>query len=215
MTLARTGIVQAEGKHLGQGAAPTRSLQLLLGHIAAGKVDVVVVYKIGRLTRSLSDFSRIVEIFEKASTSFVSVTQAFNTTTSMGRLMLNVLLWFAQCERELTGERIRSKLRTTSSGKTSGGTAFSRGALFHLLRNRIYLGQIVHRAVAHNGEHEGIVDTDLFARVQQMLDGNARRHRRAADHRIVKAPLTGKLFDATGEPMSPTFSRGKSGRAYC
>ncbi|NTZ42356.1 recombinase family protein [Altererythrobacter sp. SALINAS58] len=245
------------------------------------QVDVVVVYKIDRLTRSLADFSRIIEIFEKAGTSFVSVTQSFNTTNSMGRLMLNVLLSFAQFEREVTGERIRdkiaaskvkgmwmggnlplgydlpeagtrklrvneaeaatvrrifarylelgsvhalqreleeqgtrSKLRITATGKTSGGGAFSRGALFHLLRNRIYLGRIVHREQSFEGEHDAIVDEELFDQVQRQLDGNARRHHAAADHRIIKAPLTGKLFDASGEPMSPTFSRGKSGRAY-
>ncbi|MBU1606618.1 MAG: recombinase family protein [Alphaproteobacteria bacterium] len=263
------------------GTMERPGLKLLLADIEAGLLDVVVVYKIDRLTRSLSDFSRIVEIFENADTSFVSVTQSFNTTNSMGRLMLNVLLSFAQFEREVTGERIRdkiaaskakgmwmggnlplgydlpeagtrklrvneeeaatvrkifarylelgsvhalqreleeqdirSKLRVTGTGKTTGGGSFSRGALFHLLRNRIYLGQIVHREQSFEGEHDAVVDADLFERVQRMLDANARRHRAAADHRIVKAPLTGKLFDASGEPMSPTFSRGKSGRAY-
>jgi DNA invertase Pin-like site-specific DNA recombinase len=73
-------------------------------------VDVIVVYKIDRLTRSLADFSRIVDVLDEADASFVSVTQAFNTTTSMGRLTLNVLLSFAQFEREVTGERIRDKI---------------------------------------------------------------------------------------------------------
>ena len=95
-----------------------------------------------------------------------------------------------------------------------GGQPFSRGALFHLLRNRLYLGQIVHRGVVHDGEHDAIVSEDMFARVQSRLDANARRHRATAHHRVVKAPLTGKLFDAAGDPMSPTFSRGKSGRSY-
>ena len=253
----------------------------LLADIEAGQIDVVVVYKIDRLTRSLTDFSRIIEIFDAAGTSFVSVTQSFNTTDSMGRLMLNVLLSFAQFEREVTGERIRdkiaaskakgmwmggnvplgydlpasgtrkllinedeaatvrsifsryfelgsvhalqreladqgilSKLRTYSTGHTSGGTPFSRGALFHLLRNRIYLGQIVHKDQVFEGEHDGIVDQDLFDQVQHKLNGNARRHNAAAEHRVTKAPLTGKLFDANGEPMSPTFSRGRSGQVY-
>jgi DNA invertase Pin-like site-specific DNA recombinase len=263
------------------GTMERPGLQRLLADIEAGLVDVVVVYKIDRLTRSLSDFSRIVEVFEKAGASFVSVTQSFNTTNSMGRLMLNVLLSFAQFEREVTGERIRDKIaaskakgmwmggtlalgydlpatgtrtlqvneseaatvrqifvryldlgsvhalqreladegirpkqRVTANSRSLGGEAFSRGALFHLLRNRIYLGQIVHRDAVHQGEHKAIVDDELFDRVQQMLDGNARRHHVAADHRIAKAPLTGKLFDVAGEPMSPTFSRGKSGRSY-
>jgi DNA invertase Pin-like site-specific DNA recombinase len=263
------------------GTLERPGLQRLLADIEAGLIDVVVVYKIDRLTRSLADFARIVEVFEKAGASFVSVTQSFNTTNSMGRLMLNVLLSFAQFEREVTGERIRDKIaaskakglwmggnpplgydlpdtgtrilkvneaeapivrsiftrylelgsvhalerelieynifskqRTTRHGKVIGGGPFSRGALFHLLRNRIYLGQIVHRDEVHAGEHEAIVDDALFARVQDLLDRNARRHRSASTHRITKAPLTGKLFDATGEVMSPTFSRGKQGRSY-
>ena len=92
------------------GTMERPALRRLLDDIAAGTVDVVVVYKIDRLTRSLGDFARIVEIFDKAGASFVSVTQAFNTTTSMGRLTLNVLLSFAQFEREVTGERIRDKI---------------------------------------------------------------------------------------------------------
>ncbi|RVQ64892.1 recombinase family protein [Croceicoccus ponticola] len=263
------------------GTMERPGLRQLLADIEVGLIDIVVVYKIDRLTRSLTDFSRIVEIFEKANCSFVSVTQSFNTTNSMGRLMLNVLLSFAQFEREVTGERIRDKIaaskakgmwmgglvplgydlpaagtrkllvndaeaaavrhiftrylalgsvhalqreladagivskqRVTAKGQTLGGTVFSRGALFHLLRNRLYLGQIVHKQQIHDGEHDAIVDPGLFERVQAMLDANARRHHAAADHRIVRAPLVGKLFDAAGEAMSPTFSRGKSGKAY-
>ncbi len=90
--------------------------------IAAGKIDAVVVYKIDRLTRSLLDFAKIVEIFEKRNVSFVSVTQQFNTTTSMGRLTLNVLLSFAQFEREVTGERIRDKIAASKrKGMWMGG----------------------------------------------------------------------------------------------
>jgi len=263
------------------GTMERPALRQLLLDIEAGLVDVVVVYKIDRLTRSLADFSRIVEIFEKQGTSFVSVTQSFNTTNSMGRLMLNVLLSFAQFEREVTGERIRDKIaaskakgmwmgglaplgydlpatgsrklqvnegeaetvrhafarylelgsvhalqrelaeqnicskrRESAAGKVTGGQPFSRGALFHLLRNRIYLGLTVHRDQVYEGEHEAIVDSMLFDEVQRMLDGNARRHRTTAYHRMAKAPLTGKLFDTSGAPMSPTFSRGQSGRAY-
>jgi DNA invertase Pin-like site-specific DNA recombinase len=86
------------------------ALQRLLADITAGRVDIVVVYKIDRLTRSLADFAKIVEIFDARGASFVSVTQQFNTTTSMGRLTLNVLLSFAQFEREVIGERIRDKI---------------------------------------------------------------------------------------------------------
>jgi site-specific DNA recombinase len=200
-----------DGGHSG-GTMERPGLQRLLADVEHGRIDVVVVYKIDRLTRSLADFARIVERFDAQSVSFVSVTQAFNTTSSMGRLTLNVLLSFAQFEREVTGERIRDKIaaskakgmwmggnlplgydlpapgtrtlqvneaeavtvrqifarylelgsvhrlqrdlaeqavcskqRVTGTGKTIGGKPMNRGALFHLLRNRIYLGQIVHK----------------------------------------------------------------------
>jgi len=98
------------------------ALKRLMADIEAGKIDVVVVYKIDRLTRSLTDFSKLIEVFEKHNVSFVSVTQQFNTTTSMGRLVLNVLLSFAQFEREVTGERIRDKLAASKrKGMWMGG----------------------------------------------------------------------------------------------
>ena len=104
------------------GSMDRPALQRLLADIAAGKVDIVVVYKIDRLTRSLMDFARIVELFDRHRVSFVSVTQAFNTTTSMGRLTLNVLLSFAQFEREVTGERIRDKIAASKAkGMWMGG----------------------------------------------------------------------------------------------
>ena len=97
-------------------------LKRLMADIEAGKIDVVVIYKIDRLTRSLADFSKMVEVFERQGVSFVSVTQQFNTTTSMGRLMLNVLLSFAQFEREVTGERIRDKIAASKrKGMWMGG----------------------------------------------------------------------------------------------
>jgi site-specific DNA recombinase len=86
------------------------ALKALLAHVKEKRIDVVVVYKVDRLTRSLADFAKIVEIFDAHGVSFVAVTQQFNTTTSMGRLTLNVLLSFAQFEREVTGERIRDKI---------------------------------------------------------------------------------------------------------
>lgn len=256
-------------------------LQRLMADIAGGCVDIVVVYKIDRLTRSLSDFARLVELFEKYGVSFVSVTQAFNTTTSMGRLMLNVLLSFAQFEREVTGERIRdkiaaskargywmggipplgydppapgaerflvlnkreastvrhiftryralgsvrqlerelqtsgivSKVHNTLTGNQLGGLSISRGALFRLLRNSLYIGKIVHKAVAHDGGHPPIVTPKLFEAVQILVNNNARRscsaRTRAAAHL-----LTGRLFNASGQPMSPTFSHGASGKIY-
>ena len=99
------------------------ALRRLLSEIEAGRVDVVVVYKVDRLTRSLADFARMVDVLDRAGASFVSVTQAFNTTTSMGRLTLNVLLSFAQFEREVTGERIRDKIAASKAkGMWMGGT---------------------------------------------------------------------------------------------
>lgn len=98
------------------------ALRQLLADVAAGKVDIIVVYKVDRLTRSLADFAKIVEILDENEASFVSVTQAFNTTNSMGRLTLNVLLSFAQFEREVTGERIRDKIAASKKkGMWMGG----------------------------------------------------------------------------------------------
>src|SRR6476660_266683 len=99
------------------------ALQNMLSDIKAGQIDVVVVYKIDRLTRSLADFAKLVEIFDAKSVSFVAVTQQFNTTTSMGRLTLNVLLSFAQFERELASERLRDKVAASrKKGKWTGGS---------------------------------------------------------------------------------------------
>src|SRR5271155_27763 len=100
------------------------ALQRLLEDIRAGKVDIIVVYKVDRLTRSLADFAKLVELFDQHNVSFVSVTQQFNTTTSMGRLTLNVLLSFAQFEREVTSERIRDKIAASKrKGLWVGGMA--------------------------------------------------------------------------------------------
>jgi len=97
-------------------------LRRLMADIEAGKIDTVVVYKIDRLTRSLPDFAKLVEVFDRNGVSFVSVTQQFNTTTSMGRLTLNILLSFAQFEREVTGERIRDKIAASKAkGMWMGG----------------------------------------------------------------------------------------------
>lgn len=257
------------------------ALRQLLADVDAGRVDTVVVYKIDRLTRALPDFARIVERLEKAGASFVSVTQSFNTTTSMGRLTLNVLLSFAQFEREVTGERIRDKIamskkkgmwmggvpplgydlptdqtsralvvhaadaervrmifqlylelgtvsavekwvtaqgwrtreRLSRRGVLSGGVPYSRGMLFHLLKNRIYIGEIVHGDVSMPGLHEPIVDRQVFERAQKQL----------ADHSVTRADrplrsaellLKGKLFDADGHPMSPSFGYGRGGKVY-
>ena len=100
------------------------ALRTLLGDIEKGKIDLVVVYKVDRLTRSLADFAKIVDVFDAAGVSFVSVTQQFNTTNSMGRLTLNMLLSFAQFEREVTAERIRDKFAASrAKGIWMGGWA--------------------------------------------------------------------------------------------
>lgn len=263
------------------GAMERPALKRLLADIAAGKVDTVVVYKIDRLTRSLSDFAKIVDVLDKAGASFVSVTQAFNTTTSMGRLTLNVLLSFAQFEREVTGERIRDKIAASkakgmwmggvpplgydlptdaatrrlvvnageadivslifsrylelesvnrlerwlhdegirskawvsSRGRAMGGRRFSRGALFHLLKNRIYLGDIRHKDVTYPNAHPAIVDADMFKAVRDLLAENAGAARTRTP-RGGRAALTGLIFDAEDRPMSPAFSYGRSKRAY-
>ena len=104
------------------GTMERPALQRLLADIGEGKVDVVVVYKIDRLSRSLADFAKLVEVFDRNDVTFVSVTQSFNTTTSMGRLTLNILLSFAQFEREVTAERIRDKFAASRrKGMWMGG----------------------------------------------------------------------------------------------
>ena len=104
------------------GSLDRPGLKQLLADVHAGRVDVIVVYKVDRLTRALADFAKIVDVLDAAGASFVSVTQAFNTTTSMGRLTLNVLLSFAQFEREVTAERIRDKISASKAkGMWMGG----------------------------------------------------------------------------------------------
>src|SRR4030081_2890176 len=154
------------------GATMARpALDRLLADITAGRVDTVVVYKIDRLTRSLADFAKIVEILDAKGASFVSVTQQFNTTTSMGRLTLNVLLSFAQFEREVTGERIRDKIAASKKrGMWMGGVpplgyaARDRGLVVvdseaeivrHIFRRYAELGSI--RLLREELEAQGIV----------------------------------------------------------
>ena len=263
------------------GSMDRPGLEALLADIARGQIDVVVVYKVDRLTRSLSDFAKIVDAFDRQGVSFVSVTQAFNTTTSMGRLTLNVLLSFAQFEREVTGERIRdkiaaskkkgmwmggvpplgydlpidpmtralvvnsaeaevvrriyaryieigsvhqlkrwldeqgigSKARVTAKGEQTGGLPFQRGALFHLLKNRVYLGEITHKTESFPGAHQPIIDAETFGKVQERLAAQAKRHQ-SRTTRTSTMMLRGLLFDADGAPMSPTFARGDRGQIY-
>jgi DNA invertase Pin-like site-specific DNA recombinase len=246
------------------GSMERPGLKRLLANVEAGRIDVVVVYKVDRLTRALADFAKIVEIFDAKGASFVSVTQAFNTTTSMGRLTLNVLLSFAQFEREVTAERIRDKIaaskkrgmwmggvvplgydvadrklvvkadeaetvrlifqryrdlgsvralkaeldrngivskrRIGSGGRVSGGKSFSRGALYAVLQNPIYCGEIAHKGERYPGLHEAIVDNELWTEIQQRLADNRRNGvRRPGTAR--ESFLTGLLHDAGGNPM--------------
>ncbi len=253
------------------------AIQRLLADVDAGKVDVIVVYKVDRLTRSLMDFARIVERLDARGVSFVSVTQAFNTTTSMGRLTLNVLLSFAQFEREVTGERIRDKVAaskakgiwmggnvplgydlqdrkliinpaeaekvrhifsryvslrsavvlvkelreegivskrwTARSGRTMGGAPFRLGALYYILQNRLYLGEVIHRGKRHKGEHRAIVSEELFRAVQELLAEN-RREKGRRPTRVGACALAGCLFDGDGRSMTSSFSYGRGGKSY-
>jgi DNA invertase Pin-like site-specific DNA recombinase len=258
------------------GSMDRPALQQLIADVKAGKVDIVVVYKIDRLTRSLADFAKIVDVLDTAKASFVSVTQAFSTTTSMGRLTLNVLLSFAQFEREVGAERIRdkvaaskakgmwmgggvplgyevkdrklvvvpeeaatvrhimegyleaesirslvaelhdegvvTKLRTSRSGNTRGGNPFQRGSLTWLLKNRIYVGEVVHKEKVYPGEHEAIVSRELFDAVQTKLADRASYGSAGGPYRRV-AVLAGMIRDERERPMSPVHTRNH-GRRY-
>jgi len=255
------------------------ALQQLLTDIATGQVDLVVVYKIDRLTRSLTDFAKMVDVFDTHDTSFVSVTQHFNTTTSMGRLTLNVLLSFAQFEREVTGERIRdkiaaskakgmwmggpiplgydvegrqlvvntkeaevvrsifkryqtlgcvrklvtelrakgfkSKVRLSKAGNKSGGQHFTRGALYHLLRNRLYCGEVHHAGKHYPGQHEPIISPALWKDVQAQLDANNQAHKTKTRAKAASL-LAGIVVTDTGQPLTPTHTvrHGKRYRYY-
>ncbi len=260
---------------LSGGTLERPALQRLLGDVADSKVDIIVVYKVDRLTRSLLDFAKLVEALDKAGTSFVSITQSFNTTTSMGRLTLNMLLSFAQFEREVTAERIRDKVaaskakgmwmggipplgyrpdgrtlaiveehaalvreiharylalgnvrsvaeslaaerirvpkRKTGTGRAFGGTAFSRGQIYAVLRNPIYVGDIPHRGSVFPGLHAPILERAAWNEVQQQLAGNVRgeRTRRGNAHGF----LTGRIVDSEGQPLLATHAR-KGERRY-
>ncbi|MEM1194458.1 MAG: recombinase family protein, partial [Pseudomonadota bacterium] len=117
-------------------------------------------------------------------------------------------------QRDLQARKVLSKRYVTNKGKVMGGLPFSRGALFYLLRNQVSLGKIVHKGKVYEGEHEAIVDRELFERVQAKLDRQKRRHTNKARKRQIQAPLLGKLFDEAGERMSPTTAQGKTGRTY-
>ena len=253
------------------------ALQQLLSDIRAGLVDIIVVYKVDRLTRALADFAKLVEEFDANNVAFVSVTQSFNTTSSMGRLTLNVLLSFAQFEREVIGERVRDKIAASKrKGIWVGGpiplgyrsvgkalvvmseeseivrTIFARylivgsirrliddlyqqeiyprgritgngsqgmptiarfmvGPLGHILKNRFYVGEVVYKGEVHAGQHQPIVDRNLFEAVQQRLYASAVTHK--AGRRNTLFLLAGYLYDDRGNRMTPSHAN-KAGVRY-
>ena len=250
------------------------ALQKLMRDVQAGRIQTIVVYKVDRLTRALADFAKIVEQLDRHGVSFVSVTQQFNTTSSMGRLTLNVLLSFAQFEREVTGERIRDKIAASKAkGMWMGGVVplgyaaqdrtllpipdeakkvihiyerylalgnvrglqvelkrdkvrsksslsvasridgdnFSRGALYTLLQNPIYIGRIRHFDRTHQGQHEAIVPYALWQAVQEKLATNRIKH---SEHTNASSSLlSGFLFSPQGKRLTPS-STIKNGRRY-
>jgi DNA invertase Pin-like site-specific DNA recombinase len=252
------------------------ALRRLIQDIEAGKVKVIVVYKVDRLTRSLSDFAKLVDLFDAQGVSFVSVTQQFNTTTSMGRLTLNVLLSFAQFEREVTGERIRDKIAASkrkglwmggivpigyrAKGRTlepdeeqaprvreiyqlylklsgvseldevlqsrgwltperahkragfGGNKPFSRGHLYRILSNPVYIGLMAHKGDTHPGQHPPLIEQPLWDAVQAKLEAQRSGHK-SQSHAANPSLLSGKLFDEAGRRLIPSHAR-KGNKRY-
>ena len=255
-------------------------LKQLMADIEAQRIDIVVVYKIDRLTRSLMDFAQLIEAFERCNVSFVSVTQQFNTTTPMGRLILNVLLSFAQFEREQTGERIRdkfaaskkkgmwmggcpplgydirdrkliinpkeaeivrkiflrfitlrsttmlarefrlqgitSKVYVTQAGKQRYGKAMCKNQIYRLLKNRIYLGEIPHKDKSYPGQHQGIIDQEMWDQAHDILTVSPRaRGRKTAskEFALLKGIVHCGGCDSTMTPVH-TLKNGKKYRYY-
>ena len=266
-----------EDAGLSGGTLERPGLQRLLADIDAGLVDQIVVYKVDRLTRSLSDFAKLVERLEAAGAVFVSVTQSFNTATSMGRLTLHMLLSFAQFEREVTAERIRDKVaaskrkglwmggrvplgyekdertlrineaeaetvrtlyalyrqhgtlrqvkaeadrlrlrtkqRFAADGTRTGGLPFRRGHLHCLLTNPLYAGRIRHQRRVYEGQHPSIIAPELWDAVQTQLQaGAAKPRRRTTKGCAAPSPLAGKLFDETGDRLTPSHTKKKNGQ---
>ena len=237
----------------------------LLKDIENDKIDIVIVYKVDRLTRSLMDFSKIIDVFDRHETSFVSITQQFNTTTSMGRLTLNILLSFAQFEREVTGERIRDKIaESKKKGMWMGGKVplgylkedkkliihnedaqkvqmlfdkylelksvpklmqylkeneiktktdkyFSKGQLYHLLANKIYIGKITHKDKVYDGEHKAIISDKIFEDVQKLLYEN-KVDKTCGVKCSSNSLLAGLIYDDLGNKMTPSHSNNHSRR---
>ncbi|MCG6118855.1 MAG: recombinase family protein [Aquimonas sp.] len=262
------------------GTLERPSLQRLMRDVEEGLVDQIVVYKIDRLTRSLADFAKLVDKLDAADASFVSVTQSFNTATSMGRLTLNVLLSFAQFEREVTAERIRDKIaaskkkglwmggsvalgyepdgrtlkikedeartvralfdiyiekrslidttreaervglrtrprrgRTATASSQEQAVPFARSQIHYILANPVYAGLIRHKSQIHEGQHPAIIDRAVWGTVQSMLITGSGRARGSGASSSGPSPLAGKLFDETGDRLTPTHAN-KKGQRY-
>lgn len=237
----------------------------LLKDIGNDEIDIVVVYKVDRLTRSLMDFSKIIDVFDKHETSFVSITQQFNTTTSMGRLTLNILLSFAQFEREVTGERIRDKIAASKKKgmwmggrppigykkedkklvihkeeaqkvwmifdkyldlksvpklmhylkeneiKTRADKNFSKGQLYYLLANKVYIGKIIHKDKVYDGEHEAIISEGIFKEIQKLLYEN-KVNKTCGTKCSSNSLLAGLIFDDKNNLMTPSHSNSHKRR---
>jgi DNA invertase Pin-like site-specific DNA recombinase len=247
-------------------------LKRLLNDVCLGRVDVIVVYKIDRLSRSLSDFAKLVDIFDEHEVTFVSVTQSFNTTSSMGRLTLNMLLSFAQFERELAGERVRDKIAasrqrgmwmggmpplgydvverklvpnpaevklvremftrfsvlpsmatlvrelrergvtskswTTRKGIVRAGSLVTKGYVYKIFNNPVYIGIAAYKGQQYPGQHEAIIDQMLWDTVQQLLKAGDRHTKGGRGERVTKAPsmLRGLLFSTEGRAFTPGWS---------
>jgi site-specific DNA recombinase len=178
------------------GSMERPALKKLLVEVEAERIDVIVVYKVDRLTRSLADFAKLVELFDAHRVSFVSITQSFNTTTSMGRLTLNVLLSFAQFEREVTGERIRDKIAASKKkGIWMGGV--------------VPLGYRVEDRALHSVEDHGAIVRMIFRRYLEA--GSVVRLKQLLDAEDIRLPLR---VDGTGRSTGGgPFSRGISTRS--
>ena len=247
-------------------------LKKLLDDVRSGMVDIIVVYKIDRLSRSLADFAKLVEIFDEHKVTFVSVTQAFNTTTSMGRLTLNILLSFAQFERELAGERVRDKIAAsrqrgiwmggmpplgydvaerklianpveakivreiftrfaatpamstlvrdlrargvtskswiTSKGIERQGKLVTKGYIYKLFKNPVYIGMAAHKGKQFPGEHRPIIEQALWDSVQALLKAGDKHDKGGRACRPTTSPLLlrGLLFSPEGRAFTPAWT---------
>jgi DNA invertase Pin-like site-specific DNA recombinase len=249
------------------GSLDRPALRRLLADIERGLVDVVIVYKIDRLSRALVDFVKLVEIFDRNEVSFIAVTQNFATTTPMGRLTLHILMSFGQYEREAIGERIRDKFAASrargmwmgghpplgydvrdrklmlnqgeadtvrrifagfaelgsgtqlvrhlreSGVTTKRGRSFTRGDLYKLINNRLYLGEVVHKGRAFPGAHTAILTQAQWDAAHDILRESPRVRANRSRNRT-PALLAGLVFGSDGRAMSPTHTRKPGGRLY-